>query len=1259
MLRLKRVSLIGFKTFCDHTEFTLPGSGIAVVAGPNGCGKSNILDGMSWVLGEQSAKSLRGAQMQDVIFAGTRDRTPLNMAEVTLTLVDPEIYEEPLIAELNQSTDLGNSWDWDEDEMRRKRAADAEAIAAAASPEHEEEGDVVRDEASPKHSYRTIKKDRGNVPQFTVRQGETVISRRLFRTGESEYRLNGKQCRLRDLQEIFLSTGLGPDTYAIIGQEQIGQLLSSKPHDRRAVIEEAAGIGELKAHRRLVEVRLNGANDSLARVEDILDEVSRQVVVLKRQAAKAERVGVVRDDLHRHEKILMASRVALIDTELRQLESGHMVLTSQVEVASARIEATEGQLHTLAQEGYELERAVQEAQNAANAAEVELERATAEQGDNDEHLRELEQRLLDAVTELEQARTELSEVVQEREQQEALAVSVNEEFRVSENALAARQRDARGARQAVFAKEQQLEAQRRHGAQLMTRAGEIRNRASRAQESLAMLEQEADRLAVEIREGRETLKGLDHERTKTGKGFEAASQTLAGIESEIKILDETLQARRTDEHDLHRLANALRTEQASAFGRRGALDAVLRDHGYATETVQKLLRIGTALKAADTLASYLEVGEEHERIVDDFLRDELNYVVVGSWIAAEEGIQLLKSSVDGRATFLVHPLEAGHASGAEEHLLLARPGLTPLRDQIRVSNGLEASLETTLPKLRNGYIVDNAREARHLAAEFPAAFFLTPQGECFHNLTVTGGTPAREGPLSMRRERQIIEVRLAAIDRELTQAEADGARLATTIGQLSDGLRGLSLARQHVETDLANLAAALKQMGSSITRLEHELQDRESQEKRNEEAREIKRISAAEASKEAEQLEVEYSEAEDALERQAFELVALRGAHDALEQDVVAASAEFAMLAERRRTMGASLLNSENTYNSLERRLSAIEDRRAIAEAERQERLIKTTTFTDQIRSLAAQLAESRAQRERAAAALDLLRQRLMLLESELKAERVVLDHLREDRDRYSQSVARLRADLEHYAATSSADLGVEVETLRADESIPRLSTHELNATEEFCRQMRARIEQMGPVNMMALDEYNESAARYEFLQTQRKDLQAVIECAQAEIREIDEVVQARFGEALARINENFEKVFAWLFSGGHAQLRVTQPENQREGGLEIAASPPGKKLQNALLLSGGEKALTALALVVAIFQYRPSPFCGLDEVDAPLDETNIGRFADFMRHLSGDTQFLVVTHSRTMMQAADMIFGVTMQEPGISKVLSLRLDRA
>jgi chromosome segregation protein len=375
-----------------------------------------------------------------------------------------------------------------------------------------------------------------------------------------------------------------------------------------------------------------------------------------------------------------------------------------------------------------------------------------------------------------------------------------------------------------------------------------------------------------------------------------------------------------------------------------------------------------------------------------------------------------------------------------------------------------------------------------------------------------------------------------------------------------------------------------------------------------------------------------------------------------LQQEAAQVTAQLAGLEERRRGAESAFQRIDRLHADLERRILAIEQQREAAEAERTQRIGESAALASRLEELANMRAEAQALTQTLAAQAQALRHQLTTIETELKTGRAALDSLRESRaTRYSHG-SKLRSDLEYLEASCLTEVNAEAQTLRADEAIERMAGEALAAEEETCKALRQRIEQMGPVNMMALEEYKETASRHEFLETQRKDLIDSIENTQETIKEIDQISRTKFDEAFARINENFALVFSRLFQGGQAFLRLVDQENQAESGLEIVASPPGKKLQNVLLLSGGEKALTALALLVGIFQFQPSPFCVLDEVDAPLDETNVGRLADLLHSLSKDTQFLLVTHSKRMMQSADMIYGVTMQEQGVSKVVSVRL---
>jgi chromosome segregation protein len=445
-------------------------------------------------------------------------------------------------------------------------------------------------------------------------------------------------------------------------------------------------------------------------------------------------------------------------------------------------------------------------------------------------------------------------------------------------------------------------------------------------------------------------------------------------------------------------------------------------------------------------------------------------------------------------------------------------------------------------------------------------------------------------------------------------------------------------------------------MEGEAQRIERRLQDWLLQAARNKDACEAKRQSIDQKREEAARLEAEHAQAEAGLDELQAQLALMRQKREGLQQEAAQVTAELAGLEERRRGAEAAFQRIDRLHADLERRVQSIELQRATATSEKEQRIAESAALVDRQKELADARAEALALTQTIAAQSQALRQQLAEMETQLKTGRAALDQLRENRAGRSSELAKLHSDLEYLEASCLAEVNVEAQVLRDDAEIVRLLGEELTVEEETCRTLKQRIEQMGPVNMMALDEYKETAERHGFLETQRKDLMESIENTMETIKEIDQISRTKFDEAFARINENFGQVFTRLFHGGQAFLRLTDVENQAESGLEIVASPPGKKLQNVLLLSGGEKALTALALLVGIFEFQPSPFCVLDEVDAALDETNVGRLADLLHSLSKETQFLLVTHSKRMMQSADMIYGVTMQEPGVSKIISVRL---
>ena len=1284
MLKLKKVQILGFKSFCDRTEVQLAGQGIAAIVGPNGCGKSNISDAITWVLGEQSAKSLRGIKMEDVIFAGTRDRKPTGMAEVSLTLVDPEVYDS---ASLNDEPEIvideSIPTDWDETSLRQQRAEETEEAVAEAQPgtviEGEAKGphilpppteaDAAAELANPNNVILKIRRRKfGRAP---VRAGELTITRRLFRSGDSEYLLNGKICRLRDIQDIFMGTGLGGESYAIIGQERIGQLLSAKPHDRRSIIEEAAGITRFKTKKRLAELRLESARQNLARVNDIFDEVTRQMTTLKRQAAKAERYGALRDELRTRLRVVLASRMSQLDTEQTATTEKITALGTQIDAQAATVETMDAQHTEGVNSGYSLDQQIREAGTQANQSAVELERITARSAANTDRITELTNRLATGADDLAQAREQLASLAGELEQHRSFLNSATAESTGSREAAQSHQAQAQEAVRAVASAEQQAEQNRRSTMQLVQRIAQTRNEQAQAEAALAGLDREAERLLSESEIAKQELETLGLQRGQVKMSFESVTERLKRLEAEIADLRSEVEACRSEEAQSKRRGDQLRGEVATLNGRRSSLEALIREHSYSTDTVRNLFKTDAykqnsdGMAAVGTLADFLEVDGKYENVVDEFLRDELNYVVVKSWDAANAGMHLLQTDVTGRATFLVHPNDSqANFAFAEGMQSVAQTnidgieGVVPLKECIRVLDGFGKSLEVILPKLREGFVAPDSYTARSLALSNPQAFFLSPSGETFHNVTVTGGRPRTQGPLALKRELAEVQQKVEKAEQELAQTDRNTVELQHQIAALQATIEGKTHERRDAERESANSGAALRQMESEVARIERRLQDWALTNERNLSARNQKSELIARRQQEATAFENERATLEASLTALQDQLEELRGRREELQQAASAASASLAGLEERRRNAAANFEQTTRLHNGQNQRIQQLDQQLSSAGAEKLRREEETAALTVQHAELSEVRANAVAQGARLTEEARSLRASMSELDASLRTLRHETETLREQRASLTARAAKLASDIEHIDATCLNDLGAEAITLREDQTIARIEGDQLHTEEEESRALKQKLEAMGPVNMMALDEYNETVTRHSFLETQRKDLLDSIENTQSSIKEIDDVSRLKFDEAFKVINENFSVTFTKLFGGGQAFMKLTDAENSNESGIDIVASPPGKKLQNILLLSGGEKALTALSLLVGIFQFQPAPFCILDEVDAPLDETNVGRFAKLIHDMSATTQFVVITHSKRTMSQADVIYGVTMQEPGVSKIVSVNLSR-
>jgi chromosome segregation protein len=1267
LLKIKKLQILGFKSFCDRTELRFEGEGISAIVGPNGCGKSNISDAISWVLGEQSARSLRGVNMQDVIFAGTRERKPTGMAEVTLTLVDPSVYGDVGEPEVDVQDDM--SEDWDESSIRAASADDAERYMEEVRPgqSDDEESPVAEANAEPAAAspvQQVVLKIRRRKFKRTFKAGEIAVTRRLFRTGESEYLLNGKLCRLRDIQDLFMGTGLGPESYAIIEQGRIGQILSSKPTDRRAIIEEAAGITKFKTRKRLAEARLEDAKQNLSRINDIFDEVTRQMNSLKRQASKAERYAKLRDEMRAKLRVVLTSKFAQLESEAASLESQ---LTALGEEMRARLETSqqmESEHSELTQRGYTVERDAQTNREQLNTLAMELDRATARRRTNEERCAELQARSAGAQAEITTSEVQLSQLEQELEANRATLQSASADVDGAQTELQQRQADAAAASANLMQLEAQQEQRRSQILQAVSQGSSVRNRITQAEERLAALERDAQRLNSEVAAANQQLETFGGQRGQLGLEFETATQLVSELDGRITGTRQKLDELRAAETDGKRHLDGMRSEFAGLMGRRGSLEAVIAEHGYSTESVRRLFKSGAlhgGHAPAGVLADFLEVEDRYEHVVEDFLRDELNYIVVKSWDAADEGLRLLRSDVDGRATFLVHP-EDSQAKFSFVHDEVSyggprRDSVVPMKDCIRVLNGFGKSLEVVLPKLGNGYIVPDPNVGRELALENPDAFFLSRSGECFHNVTVTGGKQRSEGPLSMKRDLRDVLKQMDELEAAIRDKELRVAAIAREIGELGGLLQRLEDEKRDAERQAMTSGHTLNQLSGEMTRVRDRLTTYEGELQRLSSERIEREAFVASHTAELEQLEQRQRALEDELQAALSSFEGLRQRRDESVQLATEARAQLATLEERRRGAIANVQRLESMTTEAAGRVAKLRGQIDSAAAEMQQRESENIRLAEQVVVWEAEREAAQRRDQEIAQELQQVRARLAQLEEELKTARAELDAARDRRGELAAEQARLHSDMQHLSETCVQELSTQREELMSDDAVARITGELLISEEEAYKEMRTRLENMGPVNMMALEEYQETAQRHEFLDTQRKDLLDSIENTQNTIKEIEIVSRQKFEEAFAAINENFSRTFVKLFGGGQAFMRLTDQENSAESGLDVVASPPGKKLQNVLLLSGGEKALTAFALLVGIFQYVPSPFCILDEVDAPLDEANIGRFTELVRDMSSQTQFIIITHSKKTMSMAPTMYGVTMQEPGVSKLVSVRLQ--
>jgi len=1185
---LKTLEMIGFKSFSDKTTVTFQ-TGVTAVVGPNGCGKSNISDAIRWVLGEQSAKHLRGDKMEDVIFNGSESRKPLGMAEVTIKLTN---VPGSLSSEFGQYTEL-------------------------------------------------------------------EITRRLYRSGESEYLINRIPCRLKDIRDLMMDAGVGAKLHAIIEQDRVKKIVDSKPEDRRFLFEEVAGVMKYKARRQEALSKLESTQQNLLRVNDIITEVKRQLNSLERQAKKAERYQKIRAEMK--------------DLDFRFASVEYSNLGLEWTVATEEFKKAEDELTEYHAGLGRIEAAIEESRTDALSAEHELtalQHRIHETGtalSRAEHKVELsrsqiasfnEQRgrdLADREYLTQEATRTTGQKALHEEESRVLAASINEK-----NAVLTQKNSAiEVLAQELKEQELALEETRAEIFNAINESASEKTKIANLQSRLAQLDEQDDRglkekqeLLLKLQELTTLLAEKERELTALTDRRNAALEERARVAAQ---LEQALAAKKKLEAELGTAKNRL-AGQGSRL--RSLLELEQRHEGY-QKGVQTVMSARSEAGGNDRLgaihglvADMIETEPRYETAIEAVLGDRLQYVVVDSQNDSLKAIDYLKSQGGGRSTFIPRtPREIKSEPFVKNgHAGVIGSALTIVRTKESYSNVAQYLLgDVVVVDTMDTALYLWHKNGMHKTIVTLAGEILDPWG------AVTGGTVEADGTgmLAKRREIKDLEHEVGELETLATrlQNELSSLELAIDSDKKSEG--ELSQMVHRMELELVNKGKDCSSVRDEISRaqertrtLDTEATGRSSQRMELSSGVEksldtLRGLEAGHTSAQAsiEMLQVDLSRKKDALELSRAEITELRMDVASLQEKQTASTGNLAALVRTEAELSERLAKRENEITAITAKLAELEA--SIAEAEEE---IKThINVLEEEKRVLVSRQEGHAVKMQALQA-DEEQARQLRHDIEAAQKRLSANEVRR---------TELRMKIEHLKDRIWGAYHTELETM-----VRELGQFELNIEEAKPKldELRQKIDQMGPINVEALQEFTELKDRHDIMSAQQSDINESIDNLKSTIAKLDVETKELFSEAFTAIHAKFKEVFAMLFEGGRAELVLLDEANILESGIEIIAQPRGKRLQSILSLSGGEKALTAIALLFAAFLVKPSPFCLLDEADAPLDEANVWRFTRLIREMSGHSQFIVITHKKPTMEMADSLYGITMEEPGCSKVVSVQL---
>ena len=1183
-MRLKKLEIHGFKSFADRVEMAFE-DGITGVVGPNGSGKSNISDAMRWVLGEQSAKTLRGGKMEDVIFGGTEKRRKASSCEVTLTFEN-------------------------------------------------------EDRALPVDFH------------------EVAVTRRVYRNGDSEYLINKTPCRLKDIVELFRDTGIGKEGYSLIGQGRIDEILSAKSEDRRQVFEEAAGIVKFKTRRQDAEKRLGNTSMNLERVEDILSELEQRVEPLRQQSETAREYLALRDELKGLELNSFLVRTERYEARIRDMKATMAALAGALADAAGeenqlngRREATEERLSRLELDAAALREDVQqlirEVEAQEGAAGVMRERIL--------HGRREIERL---TTEAESARSGGGALKERRENlvrqmaaEQAAIASLEAELSEKQALLSNREEKLRQ-------DEAKAEAGKARIIAAMNRMGNVRSEQARLTAMKAAIENRLTALAGDRHSEKDDAEGLEAQLHEAQAELTQNRAAQAEMESRLDRVKVRLQ-----QGDGQRMAIRTEAEQTSAA--RHALESRLklltemqRDYeGYQNSVKQVLMYANRthAQGVRGVVANLIRVPERLERAIDMVLGAALQNVVVDRDEDAKQMIEYLRRNRYGRATFLPISSIRSRTMTPQDRHILNLPGCVGVASElIEFDEAYRGVMESLLGRT---IIAENLDAGIKIQRAGRYQYRLvTLEGDVMHaGGSMTGGSVQSRVTSLLSREREINENRaqLSNADQKLVQLQQRLQQLDEVQKQLRDERTELQEHIHAQEIECARSEAHMNAAGEELAKV---------------------RQRDARFDQEQEQLQAQLADVCEGLESVAAQLTDSQTDTDGDQQQVRQLQSA---ISEMRQTVDALRDNVTELATALAgKRRGAEADR---AEVERLERQL--SDLTGSAETMEAELAEVRRQLAEDEAQLTADEAALAQGREELNAAREQFGRADDERIRAQQLLSRLHEQTDELRGRidemSEKSHRAEVQLSRVEAEFTGMTqriwedyelTYEgakafavadfkLTESEKRIAAIRARIKAMGNVNVAAVDEYRDTVQRVEELTTQRDDLIRAQADLEKLIEDLNQKMNVQFKSQFTLLNEHFKKTFVALFGGGTAELKLADEKDALNCGIDIVAQPPGKKLQMLSLLSGGERALTAIAILFAMLTLKPTPFCFLDEIEAALDDANIDNFADYLKEYSKKTQFVVVTHRKGTMERCDALYGVAMQEKGISRLVSVKLD--